>query len=257
MSNIVCQLYGFRKEIEKDPFECFKKIKEIGFDEVQLDGFRGRTKEEIKEALDKNNLKVSSMHIKHSRFINDVDGILSECKYFNCNEVYLKYIDDEFQVEYGYKFTKYCLINATKKLNEYGIKVGFHSPEYDFNTLVDNEKVMEYICNTPEVNIFFEPDTYWLSVAKVDPLTFISKYPNRILTIHLKDIDTSKDLMDMKENLRECGKGDVDFKSIIEWGISNGVKNFAIEQDYSSTNIYDSFKESLIHIKSVIKELNS
>ena len=35
------------------------------------------------------------MHIKHGRFINDVDGIIEEANNFNCKEVYLKYIEDE------------------------------------------------------------------------------------------------------------------------------------------------------------------
>lgn len=255
MSNIICQLYGFRKEIEKDPYLCFQKIRAIGFKEVQLDGLRNRTKEEIKDALDQNNLKVSSMHIKHLRFIFDLQGIIDDCNYFNCQEVYLKYIEDEFQVEYGYKFTKHCLIKASLLLAKHGIKVGFHSPEYDFNTLIDNQKVMDYICDSDEAEIFLEPDTYWLSVAGIDPLKYISQYPNRILTIHFKDIDTSKDLMDMKNNLTECGQGDVDFKKIYLWAIKNGVKKFAIEQDYAKQDIYESFKISYQYLINLEKEL--
>lgn len=254
MTRIVCQMYGLRKEIEKDPYNCFKKIKEIGFEKIQLDGFRGRDPLEIKDAIEKAGLIVDSMHIKHDRFITDVDGIVEEAKMFNCNEVYLKYIEDEFQVEYGYKFTKYALIKAAKKLIEAGLQVGFHSPEYDFNTLVDGKKVMDYICEEEDgVEIHPEPDTYWLSVAKVDPLEYCKKYQNRILTLHMKDIDTSLDLNDMDNNLRECGKGDVDFESLMKWGYANGVKSFAIEQDSSKIGIYESMKQSLEYLSKIEK----
>lgn len=252
MSKLICQMYGFRKELEKNPYECFRRIKDIGFNEIQLDGLRGNSVETIKDALEKAQLKVSSMHVKHGRFINDVDGIIEEANNFNCKEVYLKYIEDEFQVEYGYKFTKYILIKAGKKLIENGFTVGFHSPEYDFNTLVDGQKVMDYICSKEDgVEILPEPDTYWLSVAKENPLEYCKKYQDRISTIHFKDIDTSLDLLDMKENLRECGKGSVDFETLMTWGYKHGIKAFAIEQDYSKTNIYDSMKTSLEYLKHI------
>lgn len=258
MSRFVCQMYGFRKEIEKDPYTCFKKIREIGFDAVQLDGMRGQASGVIKDALSKAGLEVDSMHIKHDRFIYDVDGIIEEGACFDCKEIYLKYIEDEFQVEEGYKFTKYLLIKAAKKLINAGFEVGFHSPEYDFNTLVDGKKVMDYICAEADgISIHPEPDTYWLSVAGMNPLNYIQKYPNRILTVHMKDINTSLDLMDMKANLEPCGKGDVDFESIIRWGEANGVKSYAIEQDYSRNDIYNDMESSLQYLMKLKKAIEN
>lgn len=252
MSKLICQMYGLRKEIEKDPYVCFNKVREIGFDEIQLDGMRGRDPLEIKAAIDAAGLRVSSMHIKHDRFINDVEGIIAEGKLFHCNEVYLKYIEDEFQVEYGYKFTKYALVKAAKQLIEAGFQVGLHSPEYDFNTLVDGLCVMDYICaQEGDILLHPEPDTYWLSVAGIDPVEYIKKYAGRILTIHLKDIDTSLDLMDMDANLRECGNGNVDFEAIIRWGEQHGIQAYAIEQDSSKTDMYESMKQSLTYLKRI------
>ncbi|MFV0380974.1 MAG: sugar phosphate isomerase/epimerase family protein [Breznakia sp.] len=256
MSKFVCQMYGFRKEIEKNPELCFQKVKDLGFDHIQLDGMRGRDPQCIKDAIEKSGLIVDSMHIKHDRFISDVEGIIAEGELFNCKEVYLKYIEDEFQVEYGYKFTKYALIKAAKTLEEHGFKVGLHSPEYDFNNKVDNFKIMDYICLEEDgIKIHPEPDTYWLSVAQQDIVSYINQYKQRILTIHLKDIDTSLDLKDMDTNLRPCGKGNVDFKSILKWGMDNGIQSFAIEQDSTKEDIYADMKYSFEYLKSIMKEL--
>lgn len=252
MTRIVCQMYGFRKEIERDPYECFRKVKALGFDKIQLDGCRGRDPEEVADAVHQAGLVVDSMHIKHNLFISDVDEIMREGELFGCKEVYLKYIEDEFQVEYGYKFTKYALIKAAKELIAAGYTVGFHSPEYDFNNLVDGKRVMDYICTEEDgVAIHPEPDTYWLTVAGIDPLSYCQQYAGRILTMHFKDIDTSLDLMDMEANLRECGQGNVDFEGLMRWGYANGVRAFAIEQDYSTKGVYESFKESLEYLKAV------
>ncbi len=256
MPKLIAQMYSLRKEFEKDYDETLRKVKEIGFDGVQLDGMRGNEVEEVAQAVKKYELSVDSMHIKHQRFINDIDGIIEECKLFNCNEVYCKYIEDEFQNDPGYKFTKYVLDKAFIQLKEAGIMMGLHSPEYDFTTEVDGQWVMDYICEEKEaIAIYPEPDTYWLSVGGINPMTYISKYPGRVKTIHCKDIDLSKDVMDMKENLRECGKGDVDFKSILAWGIKNKVRAFAIEQDYSKQDMFQSMKESYEYMRKLYQEV--
>lgn len=252
MPRIICQMYGLRHEIEKDPYTCFSKIKKIGFDAIQLDGMRGQKTSVIQDAIKQAGLIVASMHIKHNRFIQDVQGIIEEARQFQCNEVYLKYIDDEYQVEYGYKFTKYAFDKAVEILTKEGIHVGFHSPEYDFNTLVDGKKVMDFICEqTSDTQILVEPDTYWLCVAGVDPLSYLKQYPSRIQTIHLKDIDTSLDLMDMSKNLRPCGKGTIDFASILRWGEKNGIQNYAIEQDFSNGDIYEDMEASFQYIRAL------
>ena len=258
MSNIVCQMYGLRKDIEKDPYTCLKKVREMGVDAIQLDGMRGVDPAIIKDAITQAGLRVDSMHIKHDRFIFDVDGIIKEGEMFNCKEVYLKYIEDEFQVEYGYKFTRYALVEAVKKLEKAGFEVGFHSPEYDFNTLVDGKKVMDYICAEAEgITIHPEPDTYWLSVAQVDPVSYMKQYPGKILTIHMKDINTDIDLMDMENNLEPCGKGKVDFEAVIRWGEANGVRSYAVEQDSSRENIYEDMKSSLVYLQNLKEKISA
>lgn len=258
MSKFVCQMYSLRDAFAKDYRTTLKKVKAIGFDFIQLDGMRGNNPKDVAKALKECNLVVSSMHIKHDRFIFDVEGIVAETKLFDCKEVYCKYIEDEFQVEYGYKFTKYALIKAAKQLAKLGIQVGLHSPEYDFNTLVDGEKVMDYICKEKD-GIFLhpEPDTYWCLLAKVKPEEYIKAYPNRILTIHCKDIKLAKANLEMQENVVECGQGDVDFTAVLRWGNQHGVQAYAVEQDYSKKDMFVSLAESLQYLRSLDKTLSS
>lgn len=251
-------MYGFRKEIERNPYECFQKVRALGFEKIQLDGCRGRDPEEIADAIRQAGLVVDSMHMKHHLFISDVDEIMRQGELFGCHEVYLKYIEDEFQVEYGYKFTKYALLRAAEQLIASGFEVGLHSPEYDFNTLVDGKRVMDYLCNeTDGVAIHPEPDTYWLTVAGIDPLSYCQGYAGQILTMHLKDIDTSCDLMDMDANLRPCGEGSVDFESLMRWGYENGVRSFAIEQDQSHGDIYEDFAHSLKYLRGIEEKIDT
>ncbi len=81
---LAVQLYSVRKEMERDLEGTLRKIHEIGFHYVQLDGMRGNDSREVRCLLQKYELKVIGMHIKHDRFMNDLDGIIEEAYFFDC-----------------------------------------------------------------------------------------------------------------------------------------------------------------------------
>ena len=250
------QMYSVRKEFEKDCEGTIKKLKEIGFDYVQVDGMRGHDERVVADLLKKYDLKPVGLHIKHDRFMNDLDGIVEEAYLFGCKTIYDKYIDDEEQNEEGYRKTKEALIEAARKLGALGFRVGLHNPEYDYNNQIDGRNVMEYI--TDPVNgtcVYAEPDTYWITVAGKDPVEEIKKYSGRMPIIHCKDIIKSLDPMDFENNLTEVGSGDVDFKSILKYGVENGVEYFCIEQDHSKIGMFESLKMGLEYLTNLAKEI--
>ncbi|MGG7178010.1 sugar phosphate isomerase/epimerase family protein [Clostridium paraputrificum] len=253
---IAVQLYSVRKEFEKDCEGTIRKLKEIGFNAVQVDGMRGNDPKVVAELLKKYDMKVIGLHIKHDRFFDDLDGIIEEAYLFDCKTIYDKYIEDEDQNEDGYRNTKKVLIDAAQKLSNLGFRVGLHNPEYDFNNEVDGRVVMDYITDPVNgISVYAEADTYWITVAGKDPVEFIKRYSGRTPIIHMKDIDTSLDLNDMDNNLREVGCGDVDFESIIRWGEKNGVEYYCIEQDSSKIGMFESLKIGLENLTKICDKL--
>lgn len=255
-NKIAVQLYSVRKDLEKDLEGTIKRLKEIGFNAVQVDGMRGNDPKEFSDILKKYNMEVVGLHIKHDRFLNDLDGIIEEAYLFGCKTIYDKYIDDEDQNEEGYRKTKAALIKAVRKLSDLGFRVGLHNPEYDFNNKIDGRVVMDYITDPVNgISIYAEADTYWITVAGKDPVEFIKRYSGRTPIIHMKDIDTSIDLMDMDNNLKEVGQGDVDFESIIRWGEENAVEYYCIEQDSSKIGMFESLKIGLENLNNICDKI--
>lgn len=246
---LIAQTYSVRKEFEKDCENTIKTLKEIGFNAIQLDGMRGNDPKEVARILEKYDMKVVGMHIKHDRFFNDIDGIIEEAELFKCKDIFDKYIDDEDQNEEGYKKTKEQLIKVARQLGPEGFRVGLHNPEYDFNNLVEGKKVMDYITEPVAGTIIYpEVDTYWTTVGKTDPVEYSKQFSGRMPIMHLKDIKTKYDLNNFEENLTEIGSGDVDFYEVLKWGEKNGVEYYAIEQDHSSIGMFESMKKSYDHL---------
>ena len=255
-NKFAAQLYSLRKDFEKDCEYTIKTLKEIGFNAVQVDGMRGNDMHDVAKILKKYNMKIAGMHIKHDRFFNDVEGIIKEAELFGSKDIYDKYIDDEYQNEEGYRLTRETLRNVAVKLSSLGFRVGLHNPEYDFNNTIDGKRVLEYITAPfPEGQIYPEMDTYWVKVAGLEPCSYIQQFAGRMPIMHLKDFIPGFESEDMENNLTELGRGSVDFKSILQWGESNGVEYYAIEQDSSKGSMFDSMETSFRYMVQISEKL--
>lgn len=242
---LAVQLYSVRKEMERDLEGTLRKIHEIGFHYVQLDGMRGNDSREVRCLLQKYELKVIGMHIKHDRFMNDLDGIIEEAYFFDCKTIFDKYIEEEDQTTAGYMATKAALINAAENLHPLGFRIGLHNPEYDFNECIHGRRVMDYITDPVDgICIYAEPDTYWIRAAGHDETEYIKRYSGRAPIVHMKDFLSGFELEDMDNNLVEIGQGEVDFRAIIEWGEVNGVEYYCIEQDRSKRDMFETLEAS-------------
>lgn len=246
---LAAQMYSLRNELAADPEQTFQMLKDIGFEAIQLDGMRGHDPELINRLVKKHGFKIAGMHIKHDRFIDDIDGIIEEAYLFGCKTIYDKYIDDEEQNLAGYLKTKKALVNAARTLSPLGFRVGLHCPEYDYSELVEGRKVLEYITDPVDGTLVYaEPDTYWMTVAGADPVEEIKQYSRRAPIIHLKDCIADYRDQDEKHNMTEVGSGAIDMLSVIRWGEANGVEYYCIEQDHSSIGMFASMEKSFNYL---------
>ncbi len=256
-NKIALQLYSVRKELEKDMPGTLKKVADIGYEYVQLDGFRGNDMWKFRDELEKNNLKVIGIHFKHDRFFSDIDGIIKESLIFDSKNIYDKYIDEEDQNVDGYKKTRNKLIEVNQKLSKYKFHIGLHNPEYDFNNQVDGVGCMDYICMPTNGNFIYpELDTYWIYVGGHNPVDYINKYSGVVDIIHCKDITDKYPKEDLVNNLVPCGKGVIDFKSIIKAGEKSGISYYVVEQDSDSRqDIFISIEESFKYLQKCGREV--
>lgn len=249
---IAAQMYSLRAEFAENPEYTFQKLKEIGYEAIQLDGMRGHDPKKIAELVDKYDFKIAGMHIKHERFMHDLDGIIEEAYLFGCKIIYDKYIEDEEQNESGYRLAKKNLLQAIKILAPLGFRIGLHCPEYDYTNEIDGRNVLSYITD-PEFGygVYAEPDTYWMKVTGEDPVEAIKAYSGRAPILHLKDFKEGFENQDEKNSMTEVGYGSIDMAAIIRWGEKNKVEYYCVEQDYSQIGIFESMKKSFDYLVSL------
>lgn len=118
-----------------------------------------------------------------------------------------------------------------------GITLAYHNHSEECIT-TDGVSPLEYLLdNCPKLMV--EPDVGWMYNAKMSPVSFIKKYAERIVLLHLKDINYVGDENAKKIIFTAIGKGCVPMDEVLNLAnICNLTRNgLVIDQDDSQDDI--------------------
>lgn len=238
------QLYSVRDFIktEQDIRSTFKKLKEIGYDEVQTAGSGEITYEKMGEIARECGITVQGTHYKFDTMKNDLEQTLIDHRALgttNCGT-------GGGMNQMG--TTREGVENYIKEANavadrlfEHGLKFTYHNHHREFNRLDGEDiSIMDMLVEglNPEKTSFVL-DTYWVATAGADVTYWIEKLKGRIDIIHLKDRGfTTVDYGNPDErgryiqlDYKEIGKGNLNWDSIISTAEKCGVKYYCVEHD--------------------------
>ena len=75
---VALQVFSVRDDAEKDFKGTMQRIKEMGYDGVELAGLYGHTAEQIRKMLDEVGIRAISAHIPYMDLIADTEGIIDQ-----------------------------------------------------------------------------------------------------------------------------------------------------------------------------------
>ena len=116
----------------------------------------------------------------------------------------------------------------TELLKKEGMTLSYHNHWFEFDR-TEGHVVMDYLIENTSPQVMFIPDTFWIKVGGYAPEEYISKAAGRINTVHLKDYCKILGI----PVFRAVGKGNLDFRSILDASQKAGAENAVIELDKS------------------------
>ena len=205
--------------------ETFRRIKEIGYDAVQVSGIgEGITAEEIVSAAREFDLLIPTTHVSLEQVVNETEAMIEYHRTLGATEIGIggAGVIKDFAVARE-KFD--ALREATKKINAAGMTFGFHNHWWEFSDLGGGRTMYETMINEyPEFN--FIHDVYWTFYAGLDPVEYIYRLKGRITNIHFKDM-----LEAPQGPICPCGEGVSDMKKLYDACVETGVSAVFVEQD--------------------------
>jgi sugar phosphate isomerase/epimerase len=141
------------------------------------------------------------------------------------------------------------LAKAGEACRKAGLGLAYHPHAFEYEAIDGVRPIDLMLERTPRDLLGLELDTFWASIAGVDPVKMIETHAGRVPLVHLKDkargtpvqFDDGKV---PKEAFKEIGQGEVDYARFLPAAVKAGVKYYYIEQDHCGGNPLDSLRIS-------------
>ena len=236
------QLYSVKEFTAVDFEGTVSRVKDFGYDGVELAGLCGKTITEIKDILDKVGLELVSAHLSVDELTND--EFLSEFAKTGAKYAVIPWMSVEpnkESVETCIKLIREC----GEKCKKHGLQLLYHNHDFEY-AVVDGKFILDtYYDEIPANLLQTEIDTCWANVGGVNPAEYLLKYSDRSPVVHLKDFVGSKSEnmyalignSDAKEELtgafefRPVGYGVQNIPDIIDAAQKAGAKYLVVEMD--------------------------
>ena len=148
-----------------------------------------------------------------------------------------------------YKDLAARLARAGEACRKAGLGLAYHPHAFEYE-MIDGVRPIELLLKeTPKEALGLELDTFWSSIAGVDPVKMVQTYAGRVPLVHLKDKAKGTPVQYDEgkvphEAFKETGRGEVNFGAFLPAAARAGVKYYYVEQDYSAGSPLDSLRTS-------------
>jgi sugar phosphate isomerase/epimerase len=249
--HIDLQLYSVRQDLDKDFEQVIKKVKEYGYDGVELASLHGKEPEYVKKLLSDTGLTPISAHVPLDSMLKDPDGVFGTYAFIGCKYVAVPYLPEERRPGKPlFDKTLEQMEQLGKKAKEAGLQLLYHNHDFEFVKIGDRLGLDVIYETIPADLLQTQIDTCWVKVAGQDPAEYIRKYKGRAPVVHLKDFykqETDKDIKmyeligikgkDHKPSDKKAfgfmplGFGQQDIPEILEASKEAGASWVVVEQD--------------------------
>lgn len=185
---VALQLYTVRDALDNDFAGTLKKVREMGYEWVELSGLKGADPQDIRRMLEDAGLRTMSSHVPFAEMSEDIDDTIRRYSAVGCQYMAIPWLPEEM------RDTPQALANTIeritalgKRVSEAGMTLLYHNHDFEFKTF-DGQYVLDILYDSiPAAYLQTQIDTCWVRFSGVDPAEYLLKYAGRAPLVHLKD----------------------------------------------------------------------
>lgn len=248
------QIYSLRSYFNSEPEKAFAAAHDYGFKEIEYSAIKDVTPQQYAEWLKKYDLRAFSGHWPLDRLQNDLDAVIAEAKTLGLDSVGISWLPHSGKFTENDCRTAAAAFNqAAPKLKENGLGLYLHNHGFEFEPF-EHGTLFDLFMNLTECSgVKVQLDILWTIYPGQDPVAIMKKYPNRIHSLHLKDLKKgvegnlsgSTDV----DNDVAIASGQADYPAILKTAQELGVAHYYIEDE--SPRFATQIKESLANLEKI------
>ena len=226
---IAVQLYTLRSLLS-DPARLggvLGRIREIGYQTVEVAGLGPRTIDRFGEELARAGLDACAVHAGLDRLTEDFDAVVEECTRWRCEYVVVPSIPASYRSGDGYRRFAAEVAGLAPRLREHGLRLAYHNHAFELERYDGQTGLETVFASAGPDALDAELDTYWLQFGGVNPASWIRLFKDRVPLVHLKDMA----IKDGDPVDAEIGEGNLDWVEILTACRDAGTRWLVVEQD--------------------------
>ena len=247
------QLFSIRTECTtpESLYSSMKKIKDIGYEIVQVSGVCKIEAERLLSYSEELSLPITCTHRPYAEITESTAEVIKYHKTIKCPVIGLGSMPKDMR---GSRDGLEAFIKAMKTplemITDSGLTFAYHNHGFEFEKL-DGKYYYDIIMEElPELH--FIHDVYWSKYAGADPLYYVNLLgeAGRMTNIHFKDM-----ISDPQGDMCPCGVGVIDFRTLADACRAHGIDNVLVEQDNAPTlgDVFEQMKTSYENLKNIVK----
>jgi len=231
------QLYTVRADLAKDYEGTLKQVKAAGVQKVQANlTMSGKTSKEQRKLYDDLGLVWDSIHAGGDGLRKTPQATIDEAKAagiknFTCS--FPLYPEDRAVIMKGptvddWKKNADAFNKFADLCKKSGLTFAYHNHNLEFRKIGDVVPYDLLLKETDPALVSMEMDIGWVIAGGADPVAYLTKYPKRYSSVHLKDLKNEGiPNTNMKMVSAIIGKG------IVDWGkVLPAVKKSSVSSAY-------------------------
>jgi len=248
-SSIAAQMYTLREFLKtpSDIAATMKRVREIGYEAVQLSGLGMIMPLDLKRILDDEGLQAVITHVSVDRLLHDFDALVDEHKLWHCPNVAIGGLPAEYRgSKDGYLTFAGIASEIAHRLKEHDLTFSYHNHSFEFAKF-DGKTGLAWFYEKADPLVLAEIDTYWVQHGGGDPADWCARMKDRMLVVHVKDMV----MLEGQQTMAEVGEGNLNWPRIIYACRQAGVQWYAVEQDVCHRDPLESLAISLRNLKAM------
>ena len=236
-------LYTLRDMMKVSVPKTLAAVAAAGYREVEFTGYFNTPVRVMRKLLDDHGLTSPSSHVTMSDIGMMLPKTLDEANILGQKYVTVAWIDGPERTAQGYRRIADRFNAAGLQARGDGLQIAYYNHAYEFIPLGGKTGYEILLSECDPRNLSMDVDIFWMRRAKQDPLAWFAKYPGRFHMLHLTDMGPPP-----KNEMRDVGKGTMDWRRILSHSKAAGVRHFLVEQD-ESKNPLASTRSSINYLR--------
>ena len=247
---IALQLWTLRDQLKTrdDAARGFARVREIGYEHVELSGAGPIAALELKQLAEAAGLRICATHHDAREIIEETSKVADSLGALGCRfvayphpHVPLDTLDQVFELADA-------LSRAGELLRSQGRLLTYHNHALEFRRL-GGKAILDWLYErTDPIMVHGELDTYWVQAGGGDPAGYCARLSGRLPLLHLKDyaIDATNTPV-----TAALGEGNLSIPTILREAESAACEWYVVEQDDGFEDPFEAIATSLRYLKSV------